>query len=110
MENPTTEIIEETTASVNWWVVFGVIAVVGVILAVVVAQIRKRRKEKDYERSLKMVPMLIHLPPSTDDIQVGGRDERDVTNEAISEAQVMYSIIASTLTKGLKSKVYGRMD
>lgn len=108
MENPTAEIIEETTASVNWWVVFGVVAVIGVILAVVVAQIRKRRKEKDYERSLKMVPMLIHLPPSTDDIQVGGRDERDVTNEAISEAQVMYSIIASTLTKGLKSKVYGQ--
>ncbi len=71
-------------------------------------QMSKQRKAKGYERGLKMVPMLIHLPPSTDDIQGGGRDERDVTNEALSQAQVMYSIIASTLTKGFKSRVYGQ--
>ena len=67
-----------------------------------------KRDRKNYERSLKMVPMLIHLPPSTDDIQGGGRDERDVTDEQLSEAQVMYSIISSTLTKGLKSRLYGQ--
>ena len=55
-----------------------------------------------------MVPMLIHLPPSTDDIQGGGRDERDVTNEALSQAQVMYSIISSTLKKGFDSRVFGQ--
>ena len=70
--------------------------------------IAERRTNKNYERALKMVPMLIHLPPQTDDIQVGGRDERDVTNEAISEAQVMYSIIASTVTKGFKSRIDGQ--
>ncbi len=86
-----------------------------IVLAVVVAaglvwsrHMNRQRKAKNYERGLKMVPMLIHLPPSTDDIQGGGRDERDVTNEALSQAQVMYSIIASTLTKGFKSKVYGQ--
>ena len=52
--------------------------------------------------------MMIHLPPRTDDIQGGGRDERDVINEEISQAQVMYSIISSTLTKGIKSKLYGQ--
>jgi len=67
-----------------------------------------KRDKKNYARALKMVPMLIHLPPSTDDIQVGGRDERDVIGEQISEAQVMYSIISSTLTKGLKSRLYGQ--
>ena len=70
-----------------------IIAVVVVIIvaAVVVAMyLGRQRKAKDYERGLKMVPMLIHLPPSTDDIQGGGRDERDVTNEALSQAQVMY--------------------
>lgn len=92
----------------GWLILAGLGVVVMMILAAVAIQIRKRRKGKDYERALKMVPMLIHLPPSTDDIQVGGRDERDVTNEAISEAQVMYSIIASTMTKGMKSKVYGQ--
>lgn len=86
--------------------------VLGVIMAVVVLfvmiRVGQKRKAKDYERGLKMVPMLIHLPPSTDDIDGNGRDERDVTNEAISQAQVMYAIIASTLTKGLRSKLYGQ--
>ena len=67
-----------------------------------------KRDRKNVARALKMVPMMIHLPPSTDDIEVGGRDERDVINEQLSEAQVMYSIIASTLKKGLKSKLYGQ--
>lgn len=82
-----------------------IIAVAGMALGIFVS---KRRKAKNYERGLKMMPMLIHLPPSTDDIQGGGRDERDVTNEALSQAQVMYSIIASTLTKGFKTRVYGQ--
>jgi len=87
-----------------------VIITVTVVVLVIIWQIviKAGRERKDYERGLKMVPMLIHLPPSTDDIEVGGRDERDVTNEAISEAQVMYSIIASTAVKGFKSKVYGQ--
>ena len=87
-----------------------------VILALAVAAValawllhtKKLREEKAYERGLKMVPMLIHLPPETDDIQGNGRDERDITNEAISQAQVMYSILSSTLQKGWKSKVYGQ--
>jgi hypothetical protein len=73
------------------------------------SQYRKTLREaKNYERGLKMVPMLIHLPPSSDDIDGGGRDERDLTEEVLSQAQVMYNIIASTATKGFKSKVYGQ--
>ena len=92
------------------WVVLCIILLIIIVLGVIgwVIYTRSAQKNKSYERALKMVPMMIHLPPSTDDIQGGGRDERDVTNEAISEAQVMYSIIASTLTKGLKSKIYGQ--
>lgn len=66
------------------------------------------REAKNYERGLKMVPMLIHLPPASDDIDVGGRDARDVADETISQAQVLYNIISSTATKGLKSKFYGQ--
>ncbi len=55
-----------------------------------------------------MIPMRIHIPPSSDDIEAGGRDVRDVTQEAISQAQVMYNIIASTATKGFKSKLFGQ--
>lgn len=66
------------------------------------------REAKNYERGLKTVPLLIHLPPSSDDIEVGSRDVRDVTDEAISQAQIMYNIIASTATKGFRSKIYGQ--
>lgn len=66
------------------------------------------REAKNYERGLKMVPLLIHLPPLSDDAEVGGRDTRDVTEETISKAQILYNIIASTVTKGFKSKFYGQ--
>lgn len=66
------------------------------------------REAKNYERGLKMVPLMIHLPPISDDIETGGRDERDVVEETVSQAQVMYNIIASTSTKGFKSKIYGQ--
>lgn len=66
------------------------------------------REAKNYERGLKMVPLLIHLPPSSSDTDVGQRDVRDVTEEVISKAQTLYDIIASTATKGFKSKLYGQ--
>ena len=75
----------------------------------VFSQYRKTLREaKNYERGLKMVPLLIHLPPSSDDLETGGRDQRDVTEEVLSQAQVMYNIIASTATRGFKSRVYGQ--
>jgi hypothetical protein len=75
----------------------------------VFSQYRKTLREaKNYERGLKMVPMLIHLPPSSDDVEGSGRDARDLTEEILSQAQVMYNIIASTATKGFKSKIYGQ--
>lgn len=66
------------------------------------------REQKNYERSLKMVPLLIHLPPPSDDIEGGTRDVRDVTDETISKAEIVYNIIASTLQKGFRSKFYGQ--
>lgn len=66
------------------------------------------REQKNYERGLKMVPLLIHLPPPSDDRDGGGRDERELIDENISKAQIMYGIIASTLQKGFKSKFYGQ--
>ena len=81
-----------------------------VLFAVIVRamKVKRMREVKEVERGLKMIAMLIHLPPTTDDIQAGGRDERDVINEAVSQAQVMYSIIASTLVKGRSAKIFGQ--
>ncbi len=66
------------------------------------------REQKNFERGLKMVPLLIHLPPSSEDIEGNGRDVRDVTEENISKAQTLYGIIASTVQKGFKTKFYGQ--
>lgn len=90
------------------WVVYLVVVVVAVVAIIGAVQLKKLRRAKKYERGLKMVPLLIHLPPMTDDIEGGSRDERDIASEAISKAQVMYSILHSTLTKGVKSKIYGQ--
>jgi hypothetical protein len=89
--------------------IFSIIVLASVALVFVFLQYQKTMREaKNYERGLKMVPMVIHLPPMGDDLEVGSRDERDITEEALSQAEVMYNIIASTATKGFKSKIYGQ--
>lgn len=92
-----------------WVVILIAASTIIIVLAIVFAsRISKLRKAKRYERGLKMVPLLIHLPPTTDDINSSGRDKRDIANEAVSKAQVMYSILSSTTTKGFKTKLYGQ--
>lgn len=89
--------------------VFVIVLLVGGIAAFALFQYQRVvREAKNYERGLKMVPLYIHIPPASSDIEGGTRDERDVTEEVLSQAQVMYNIIASTATKGFKSKVYGQ--
>lgn len=66
------------------------------------------REQKNYERGLKMVTLLIHLPPPSDDTDIGSRDIRDVTDENISKAEIVYSIIASTFEKNFKRSIYGQ--
>ena len=66
------------------------------------------RGQKNYERGLKMVPVLIHLPPLSEDTDASGRDVRDLVNENISRAQILYSILASTFQKSFKARFYGQ--
>src|SRR5271170_1954785 len=63
---------------------------------------RTFREQKNYERGLKVVPLMIHLPPPSDDTEIGNRDTRDVMDETISKAELIYNIIASTFQKSLK--------
>ncbi len=89
------------------FVTFLIIA--GIALPIIYFQIRKVfREQKNFERGLKMVPLLIHLPPSSDDTEAGGRDVRDVVDENISKAQILYNIIAGQFKKGFKNKFYGQ--
>jgi len=87
-------------------VLLGVAAAVAPI--VFIQTRRHAREQKSYERGLKMVSLLIHLPPQSEDIEGTGRDVRDVLDENISKAQIIYNLIASTLQKGFKSKFYGQ--
>ncbi|HSX27689.1 MAG TPA: ATP-binding protein [Patescibacteria group bacterium] len=76
---------------------------------IIFLQVRKVfREQKNFERGLKMVPLFIHLPPPSEDTEVGGRDLRDVIDENISKAQILYNIIAGTWQKGLKNRFYGQ--
>lgn len=80
-----------------------------IIFFFIFSQYRKTvREAKNYERGLKMVPMYIHIPPANEDLESNGRDERDITEEVLSQAQVMYNIISSTAVKGFKSRIYGQ--
>lgn len=86
-----------------------IVLVLGITGLFVVLQYRRiLREAKNYERGLKMVPLYIHIPPMSDDIEGNGRDERELTQEVLSQAQVMYNILASTTTKGIKSAIYGQ--
>jgi len=80
-----------------------------IVAPIMFTQARARlREQKNFERGLKMVPLLIHLPPMSDDTDAAGRDVRDLVDENISKAQIIYNIIASTLRKGFKTRLYGQ--
>jgi hypothetical protein len=91
-------------------VILAIIFVVIIVAAPIVFLQARRifREQKSYERGLKMVPLLIHLPPPSEDTEIGNRDARDVTDETISKAQLIYNIVASTLKKDFKSSFYGQ--
>ena len=92
-----------------WIILFISFIIICVAAYFVFDQYKKMvREAKNYERGLKMVPIRIHLPPPSDDLETGGRDERDVDDEVLSEAQTMYNIIASTAMKGFKTRLYGQ--
>lgn len=86
-----------------------VLTVAAGVFAVIYYQSRKvSREQKNFERGLKMVPVLIHLPPPSEDVKSDSRDQRDVMDEVISQAQTMYNVIGATVTKGFKSRFYGQ--
>jgi len=90
-------------------IITGLLFSLTVLAIVIYSHIRKiYREQKNFERALKMVPILIHLPPRSSDTEVGSRDTRDVVDETISKAETLYDIISSTIKKGFKSKFYGQ--
>ena len=61
-------------------VIILIVAVIATVMTIAFLVYRQTlRDAKNYERGLKMVPMLIHLPPASDDIEGDNRDKRDLT-------------------------------
>lgn len=89
--------------------IIGVLVSLIIIFTLIFLQYRKiMREAKNYERGLKMIPILIHIPPAGEDLEGNGRDERDLVDEVISKTQIMYDVIANSVLKGFKSKIYGQ--
>ena len=66
------------------------------------------QEPRNYEKGTQLVTLYIHLPPQSEDIVAGGRDARDVVEENISKAQIIYSIVASTFEDSKKQKKDGQ--
>lgn len=95
--------------TVVYAILAGMLFIASIAGPIIFLQSRKvLREQKNYERGLKMVTLLIHLPPPSEDTDVGSRDIRDVTDENISKAEFIYSIIASTFEKSFKRSFYGQ--
>ncbi len=91
---------------VFWLIIIAAVAVTGPVLFI---KLRKNKQEiVDYERGIEMVPVLIHLPPTSEDTELNGRDVRDIVDENISKAQIIYNIIASTTQKNFKNRWFGQ--
>lgn len=67
----------------------------------------KLRKSKAIERGLKMVPILIHLPPATNQ-GASNRDAKEVMREKTAQAEVLYNLLAGTAVTGFRSTFYGQ--
>ena len=95
-------------AALIFLIVLPILVAVAVGPGLYIRSRRAAQEHKEYERGLKMVSLLIHLPPVSEDTDLGGRDVRDVIDENISKAQVIYNILASTFQKGWKNRRYGQ--
>ena len=62
------------------------------------------RRAKDIERSLKMVPLLLKLPPQETD--EGNRDLRELMKENIAKAEGVFNLLSGVATE--KSNFYGK--
>jgi len=65
---------------------------------------KKARRAKDIERSLKMVPLLVKLPPQV--VEEGSRDIRELIKENISKAEGVFNLLSGVATE--KAGFYGK--
>lgn len=66
--------------------------------------VKKKRESKDVERSLKLIPLLVNIPPR--EAEKEGKDVREAIKENISKAEGVYRLLSGISAK--KSRIYGQ--
>jgi hypothetical protein len=66
--------------------------------------VKNKRESKDVERSLKLIPLLVNIPPRESEKE--GKDVREAIKENISKAEGVYRLLSGI--SGKKSKIYGQ--
>ena len=82
----------------------GFIVLSAVIALVLYLYISKSRRSKDVERSLKLVPLLLKIPPR--EVANENKDIREAIKENISKAEGIFRLMSGIASK--KSKLYGQ--
>ena len=95
----------------GWVFVVIISLLVGLLLALVgfVLLRRWQLQRHGYERSLRLVVLKLELPPVSEDVNTANRDFRDIVDENIAQAQVLYNVLAATADKSnFKTSYYGQ--
>jgi hypothetical protein len=83
--------------------VFALFATCIVVVAFLLLR-RKARRSKDIERSLKMIPLLVKLPPQ--EVIEGSKDMRELIKEKIAQAEGVFNLLSGIATD--KASYYGK--
>ena len=85
-------------------ILIAVIVLLGFTGVVAFLFVQKSRHSKSVERSLKLVPLLIKIPPR--ETPTEGRDSREAAKENISKAEGVYRLLSGISAK--KSRLHGQ--
>lgn len=85
-------------------VLIALIILAAVVAAAFALYLTKARRSKDVERSLKLVPLLLKIPPR--EASSDNRDMREAIKENISKAEGIFRLLSGISTK--KSRLYGQ--
>ena len=93
----------------NWWIVILPASLLCLGVVGFFTLRFRQRYWRNLQRGLSMVPLKIHLPPISEDVEAKTRDQRDVVEENISKATILYNLLISTAQKkGFKTHYYGQ--
>ena len=88
------------------------VGIVILVLAVTGAFIlirRFQRQNMNIQRGLSMTLLQIHIPPYSEDKNDKNKDQRDIVEENISQANVLYNLLTSIAEKkSFKTNYYGQ--